>query len=58
MSLAPTSAARVKMPVSPKPDWTQEVTTDTARNTTAKISAVVSCNGFAVGITKSSAKLG
>jgi hypothetical protein len=58
MSLAPTSAARVKMPVSPKTASTQLVASETATNMRAKISAVINCNGFAAGIARSSAEPG
>ena len=41
MSLAPTSPAKVKIPVSPKAASTQVVASETATNTRARISAVI-----------------
>lgn len=58
MSAAPTSAARAKIPVSPKTDLTQAVNSDTLRNSVAKISAAVSCSGLTAGTARSPAESG
>ena len=56
MSAAPTSAARAKIPVSPKTDLTQAVNSDTLKNSVAKMSAVVGCSGLTAGIARSPAE--